>query len=516
MRLEDVTAEIRPRLPWESIDLGCALARRHLGSVIKAWSLTVFPMWIVLALLLRNHPILFIICVWWLKPIYDRLPLFVLSRALFGAVPRVGEVVRAWPKLMVSRLWFALIVGRFSPARSLSLPVAELEGLRGKSYRQRVDLLERNGGEGATMATLAGVVLEVVTALGLVMLGMMMVPDEVSTRWGSQIGDFFTYSDFSDIPDAFIWLLAVVQMTAITLMEPFYVSAGFALYINSRTLTEGWDIELAFKRLGARLAEVASKVALIMCGVVAFAGMNPVVMADVEASADYDVGVGTEIEVDVSQESIQQILADEDFTVHHRYVDVPVDEAHPFFDWLADLLSGAALPGFMGILVTIVFYLILAALVAGLVFLIYKNRHIFESLVVKKSVRPGPKITAVMGMDVSPESLPDDVAAAARSAWRDGDYQLALSLLYRGSLVWFVHRADLPIDEGDTEGDCLGHVNQLPDARVVGYFSDLTREWVAVAYGKKVPDDQVMVDLCDHWPFSQNAAKVEKVERRAL
>ena len=156
MRLEDVTAEIRPRVPWESIDLGCALARRHMGSIWKAWAVTIVPLWILLAVLLRNHPVWFIVCTWWLKPIYDRVPMLVVSRALFGDVPGTKEVLRALPRLLVRRLWFALVVGRFSPARSLSLPVSELEGLRGAAYRQRVSLLERNGGEGATMATLVG------------------------------------------------------------------------------------------------------------------------------------------------------------------------------------------------------------------------------------------------------------------------------------------------------------------------------------------------------------------------
>ena len=116
MRLEDVTAEIRPRVPWESIDLGCALARKHIGVLWKSWAMTVVPLWILLAVVLRNHPVWFMLITWWLKPIYDRVPLLVVSRALFGAVPSMKEVLKSWPKLMVHRLWFALVVGRFSPA----------------------------------------------------------------------------------------------------------------------------------------------------------------------------------------------------------------------------------------------------------------------------------------------------------------------------------------------------------------------------------------------------------------
>ncbi len=516
MRLEDVTAEIRPRVPWESIDLGCALARRHLGAVMKAWSLTVVPLWIVLALLLRNHPIVFIFCVWWLKPIYDRVPLFMVSRALFGDVPSVKEVVRAWPKLLVRRLWFSLVVGRFSPARSLSLPVAELEGLRGKDYRQRVDLLERNGGEGATMATLAGFVLEVVTGFGMVMLVMMMVPDAVSSRWSSGIGDFFDYNDFSDIPAGFIWLMSLVYMASITLMEPFYVSAGFALYINSRTLTEGWDIELAFKRLGARLAEGvkagASKLGVLLIALLGLSLASPSVHADEDVSPPDQTSQLSETS-QTSDESIQEVLTDEDFTVHHRIIDVPV-ESDTDYSWLDGLSVGSGVLGFMGMFGVVLFYLVLALIVAGIVYLVYKNRHIFDSIGLGRSGASGPKTTAVMGMNVSPESLPDDVAEAARKAWGEGGGQMAMSLLYRGSIAWMIHRADLPIEEGDTEGDCLARVQQLPDSGVVQYFSDLTGEWIAVAYGKKTPENQAMVDLCDRWPFHRKSSQPMKSEGR--
>jgi len=198
------------------------------------------------------------LCIWWLKPLYDRVPLMVVSRALFGSQLSVMDVLKAWPKMLVRRIFFALFIGRFSPARSLSLPVAELEGLRGAAYRQRVNLLERNGGEGATLATLAGFLLECVTALGLVMLVILMVPEHVSAEWFNGLSEFFAYDDYTEFSPGFFWLGAGVMMFSITIMEPFYVSAGFALYVNSRTLTEGWDIELAFKRLGIRISELKS------------------------------------------------------------------------------------------------------------------------------------------------------------------------------------------------------------------------------------------------------------------
>ncbi len=503
LRLEDVTAEIRPRVPWESIDLGCALACRHIGAIWKAWLITIVPLWILLALLLWNHPFWFIVCTWWLKPIYDRVPLMVVSRALFGAVPTMKEIIKVWPKLLVRRLWFALVIGRFSPSRCLSMPVSELEGLKGPAYRQRVNLLERNGGEGATSATLAGLVLELVAGLGMVMLVIWMVPSEVSERWFSGIGEFFSYYDWTEMTDGFLWMIALVRLLSFMLMEPFYVSAGFALYVNSRTLTEGWDIELAFKRLGARLRKMREGkltgahssvllAAILGLGMLLF---TPNVQAN-----------------NAPQDEIAEILAEDDFTVHHRIVEVPKESSNSSSSgWLGKFFSGLGLPAFMGFVGTMIFYVVLVAIIAGLVWLIVKNRHIFSSGAALASDAQAVKTREVMGMNVTPESLPDDVAAAARNAWGQGDYKLALSLLYRGSITWFVHRGQLPIEESDTEGDCLRRVEEQGQHQYAGYFSGLTNAWILTAYGKQQPDDRTMGSLCENWPFSN--VKQERGQR---
>ncbi len=39
---------------------------------------------------------------------------------------------------------------------------------------------------------------------------------------------------------------------AVLLIEPFYVAAGFAMYLNRRAELEAWDIEQEFKRAFAQ------------------------------------------------------------------------------------------------------------------------------------------------------------------------------------------------------------------------------------------------------------------------
>ena len=105
MQLEDLTAEVRPRSHWEAVDLGFALVRRHFPRLLVAWLLCVGPLWAVLLLLMKwVPPGIIILAIWWLKPVYGRVTLFHLSRALFGATPRLRDTLRAWPGLLVSRL----------------------------------------------------------------------------------------------------------------------------------------------------------------------------------------------------------------------------------------------------------------------------------------------------------------------------------------------------------------------------------------------------------------------------
>ncbi|MGJ8676561.1 MAG: DUF4129 domain-containing protein [Akkermansiaceae bacterium] len=486
MKLEDVRAEIRPRVPWESIDLGCTIARNHIGALWRSWFVTVVPLWVVLAVLLRNHPFWFIVAVWWLKPLYDRILLFVVSRALFGEVPHVKSVLKAWPRILVKNFFTSLFLRRFSPSRSLTLPVSELEGLKGKRYRQRIRLLEVNGGEGAAMATCVGLLLENVALLGTVLFVFSMVPTEVSELWWLGLEEFFSQDDFSSMSNGFFWTWAVIWMVAITLMEPFYVSAGFALYVNSRTLTEGWDIELAFKRMSVRINKlnkgIKKAASIFVLGLVL---SLPILAVNSVIAASEVTG-------------IEEILNDDDFIVFKKLEKVPV-EKDDFFDW-----DFPAIPSFVG---TIIFYLILVAFFAGLIYLLYQNRHLFG---VKRGLKlqlPERQVKAreIMGMNVSPESLPNDIVGAARDAWALGNHQLALSFLYRGSIAFLVNRVELPIQESDTEGDCLRRVEMMTNDEITPYFKSLTQVWIAMAYGKKQPDELRMQALCDAWPFHSDA-----------
>ena len=109
MKLEHISAVLRPRSDAEAADLGLAMVRRHAGGIYKAWFTLIIPLWALLGLFLHNYPSAMVLVVWWLKPLYDRVVLFYLGRALFGAAPTLQEQWREWPKLLGKRLgWLTL------------------------------------------------------------------------------------------------------------------------------------------------------------------------------------------------------------------------------------------------------------------------------------------------------------------------------------------------------------------------------------------------------------------------
>jgi len=124
MELEQITTAVRPRSPWEAMDLGFHLARHWWKAIIVPWLLVVISFAVAIFYLLQDWPQLALLLFWLLKPLYDRVPLYVLSRALFNATPSWGETIALLPTLLSRDLpWMAL--HRIDFMRSFNLPVRE-------------------------------------------------------------------------------------------------------------------------------------------------------------------------------------------------------------------------------------------------------------------------------------------------------------------------------------------------------------------------------------------------------
>jgi hypothetical protein len=263
----------------------------------------------------------------------------------------------------------------------------------------------------------------------------------------------------------------------------FVTGAGFGIYLNNRTWLEGWDIELAFKRMARRLAKAA--IAWILPLALCLTGVSP----------------AAEPATDPTQ-VIREVKADSDFKIHTVKEKIPTPRGRQsppgWLKWLR--FSGDTL----AVIGAVLKYGALL-LIAGLVILvIWKNRHVFR--IAKQPDNIQPRARVVVGMEVSPETLPADVPGTAWNLWREGRRHEALALLYRGSISAAIEMARVEIQESDTEGDCLRRVTAADGVAHPEYFRGITMAWMRMAYAGSCPEDREVEELCRHWPF---------VERRA-
>lgn len=514
MKLESVTAKIRPRARWESIDLGCAMTRRNFGTIMAAWMVTVLPFWVIFIVVAGTfmtpgwHLFASAFWCWGTLSITDRVPLLVLSRNLFGEKISVWQVTKLW----WTKLWYKQFIrrffARFSTNRGLSLPVSELEGLKGSSYKMRVSLLARNGGDGATQASMVGILLVMIMIASCYMFLML-----ISQLYGESDVITLMFEDLNkhsgDFPGH--WQFFMFYLLVLSVLEPFFVGAGFAMYVNSRTVTEGWDIELSFKRMSERISGMYAR------------STKSVLTILLSLGALVSMGISTTSEA--QDERVDEIMKSEDFEVHRtsykEYVSGSgvTKKKRPTSSGgggsagssssksaSSTATAGAMMQGLM----LVIFWVLVGIAVAAIIWVIIKNRYALKKGVQKVSINEtAPKVKSVMGMDVTPESLPKELHEEARAAWIRGDHQLAMSLLYRGAISWMVNRGAVPILGSDTEHDCVQRVllgNESATANS-SYFKQLTGNWVKLAYGEYLPQDSEVMQLCDSWPFKNTSKK---------
>lgn len=104
--------------------------------------------------------------------------------------------------------------------------------------------------------------------------------------------------------------------------------------------------------------------------------------------------------------------------------------------------------------------------------------------------------THVRELDIRPESLPEDIGAAALALWRQRQARAAMSLLYRGALSVLVHRHAVPIRASSTEGDCLRLARPQLGGDVLAYLEGLVGAWRQTVYADRPPADTEAERLC--------------------
>ena len=517
MRLTDASVAIRPRTPWEAIDLGTLLAREHRVLLMSSWAIVTLPVFALLSVAFWNHPSVAVLLFWWLKPIFERLPLLILSQALFGSTPTLEQALKGWLRLLKPQLLASLTWRRLSMSRSFKLPVQQLEGLSGPARQLRIGVLSRGNLRAARWLTSIGSSLESTLWMGLMATFYLLIPQQIRLDW--------SWNSLADLQSNWTWLAHLSNTfyaLVLILWEPIYVACGFTLYLNRRTALEAWDVELVLRRLRQRLTGTAYAM-LIGVGFV-FSMGSPSVWADEpsyscplpdpETTAPIRPVAGPDgprlthqkLTSSASRASIKNLLTQPPFknpeTVNGwRLIKDKVTADKPVIaaQWLLRLINWTEQAAKLFARVFEVLLWATAVVLVGV--LIWRYRAWFSTFV---SRRPSPKPVQrtvpqqLFGLQVSAESLPDDVASAVERLWPHKPRE-ALGLLYRALLSRLLIDYQLPLKEADTEGEVLQHVAHLRLQGLSDFSQHLTTHWQNLAYGHQLPAVSVQQALCEGW-----------------
>ncbi len=496
MQINRIKVVVRPRNPWESIDLGFSLIQQWGYSFYRIWLVTVVPFVIIVHLLFYPISWLAPLIIWWLKPLFDRIILYFLSRALFGEPPGIRQTLRVLPTFFNFNLLLALTIWRLDFARSFNLPVLQLEGLSWKIQSQRIRLLQQRTRNTATWLTVICLHFEGLLHLSLFGLLYLMIPADYPVDWVD--GSKFLFRQ-TDAP-LMSFLNALFSLIVLTVIEPLYVSSGFTLYLNRRTHLEGWDIELAFRQIALTLQTAAKTTLLLLLMTITLyvsSGLIAIPLYAMSSTAE-------QVAPQEIQQTMKTILQQSEFETH-RQVDSWQWKGSP-----TEVNESGDDPDDSDSLITITLIRLIAQVIEFILWVMLGVAVLIlirYAFIWSERLRGSRAIPALFSKKV--RSVPQTVhetfsltqlADRAYHLWQMGETFAALSLLYRGTLVALVTYHGVAIAKSATEGECLQTVKQSnPSVEITAYFMMLTRIWQNAAYAQRLPPPEKMQQLCTEW-----------------
>jgi hypothetical protein len=529
VKIDALTVALRPRTSWEAVELGMALSRRHLSAIWKPWLVLSLPILLLVhAAAWSLHNLwLATLAMWWLKPWFDHVPLYVLSRATFGEVPTLRQTLQAQWRWSGRRMWPHLIWRRLGPVRALYLPVDVLEGNTGTVAGARRRALGAPIYGATFLLTVMCFVFACLLQLGMLGLVVVFIPNVYLAEAFNQAKSIWSASPW--------WMILSLNATfwlATSVIEPFYIGAGFGLYINRRTQLEAWDIELAFRRLRARLSQPAWPLALLLAWGMAVAPMagHAQLRVSVPVPAHKDSAIAADTR-DNKRDELKEIFGDawvDDApfrkATERAYADPTLNPKRKEVSWEPrdppplpkDMPEWRGAPplGGLGTLFSVgaklVLWGLLAALVVALVVTAARWLPWFRAGLRREKPSSATDVQRSEAAESAP--LPSDIPTAIRRLWYGARRREALAMLYRASVEAMVEQTQVMLVPGATEAECLRASRRLAQQDDREAFARVVRMWQYAAYAQSFPAtdafESLLVDLAQR--FSWRAASLER------
>lgn len=242
MQVDSLVLRLRPRAPFEAADLGARLCQQSAASVYRCYLAVALPLTTLCIASFQIAHWLPALALWCCKPWLDRTILFVLSRAAFGQPTSLGELWDAQRQVWWGQLTLTFTLQRLSAWRSFTQPVYQLEGLSFLTAHKRVLQIRGMSTRSATLVTSAFATAESCLTISIVSLVFWLAP-------AGRMPDLrpFLFGG-AGVSSLILLVPSLAYALAVLFLEPFYVAAGFAMYLNRRAELEAWDIEQDLRR----------------------------------------------------------------------------------------------------------------------------------------------------------------------------------------------------------------------------------------------------------------------------
>lgn len=386
------------------------------------------------------------------------------------------------------------------------------------------------------MMTMSFLAFEIGLVIAFFSFFVLLIPSWVGIDWELFFERFFEGALPPLVYKAW-WLLVA---GVVILLHPFYVGAGFGVYLNRRTRLEGWDLEIAFKRLSQRLSQrmtqgpaqqsdqrlatpqtesspgrSPSRTGAVL-GVFFLVLLGGPMLAEGASVPDEESVAVEEVEETARAEAPWDGDPEDDpRRLMAEVMELPELAQREnverwrfrwnLFDWLEgaeDTSSERNL--FMEVLALLVGILIrfseplmwLGALCLLFILLRTAWRYLPDPDHLGRESQPVPEL--LFGLDLRPESLPNDIPETAQELWRKGQTTAALSLLYRGALAR-LGAEGVVLRESFTEDDCVRSARKEVTGERADFFAELTRTWQQVAYAHRLPEVETVGRLWNCW-----------------
>ncbi|MCF6193762.1 MAG: hypothetical protein L3J46_05445 [Kangiellaceae bacterium] len=511
MNLNEIQANIRLRSQWEAVDLGFAMVQTWWKAIYIPLAFLIFGIGIPLFFIVPEDEFWIAgVVFWWLKPLFDRLVLHIISHKLFNEELTSWQALKALPSLIWNTGFFqSMTFRRFSLSRGFNLPLWQLEQLRGEPRASRQRVLHIASHSQAIWLTIGLWMIELILSISLFALLFLFLPENLQR-------DFFA-NLFSNKVEYAVWLDILnycFYLLVVTAVHPFYIAANFALYINRRTQLEAWDIELDFRKLASRLKQTSQHLipalfamffsaSLLFTPSPSYADSSTSAIETVKHDIETEFLNDTRLISEQSKDIIKEVMLTknlDDKKITHRWIKKEKEEEKKdidldFWDNLKAILEPTA--KVFGFIIEFGLWLLLAF---GIILLIYfRDRwmYLFQGKRKSKDEYESPEV--MFGMDIRPESLPENIAVEAQKLWQSGQHRESLSLLYRGALVHLINKEKIKLQNSHTEGDVVRVATKKLDETKQIYLKSLTTQWQLIAYAHRSPSEGDMKTLFDRW-----------------